>query len=142
MNIKTIVITFTICFAGMLTAKEQSSTSEKEVQFITDFYSTYIKICDESLSFMEERTVLKSKYCTVKLLAELEEKNLDYDPFLNAQDCSKEWIKSINVTAISDEEYNYEVSYNSGYNNKIISIKIGVIMQNDELKINSVSPQV
>lgn len=86
-------------------------------EMLREFYTLYIaencKAGDFDVTAVRN---IKNKYVTDKLLMKLDEAMLDYDPFLNAQDCDESWIKTLEITHIPNSDDIYQISYR--YNNE------------------------
>jgi Tfp pilus assembly protein PilN len=122
--------------------KPQSNTDEEQVvNMLTDFYTGYITIIAKGPMDYEDKLIaLKEKCCTKKLLDKVAEdfKNeLDYDPFINAQDSDVAWLKTLSVVKEPQKENTYSVSYRSNDTTKVV-IHLRVIKQDDLFKIDGI----
>lgn len=86
----------------------------------------------------EKINSIKKKYCTANLLRKIEKDELDYDPFLNAQDSNIEWIKTLSVKKDTKENNLYYVSYKDTYNGTQIVIKLIVLKEKESYKIDAI----
>lgn len=81
-------------------------------EMLREFYTLYItensKVSDFDAAAVKN---IKNKYVTERLIMELEKAILDYDPFLNAQDCETSWIKTLEIHPDTTLENTWEVSY-------------------------------
>lgn len=115
----------------------QIETSDEEImKMIKDFYTNYIT---ENVKMPPDGSKifsLKKKYCTTYLLEKINNQELDYDPFLKAQDSNIEWLKTLIIKKDPSKKGFYEVSYTD--NTKQIVIKLTVIKQNESFKIDSI----
>ncbi|NLE04965.1 MAG: hypothetical protein GX638_09205 [Crenarchaeota archaeon] len=84
---------------------------DEKINFIKSFYTEYIteNCTDDGLPNIEDVEKIKEKYCSKELLTKI--KMLDYDPFLNVQDCDLEWLKILNIKADTKEDSWFIVSY-------------------------------
>lgn len=84
---------------------------DEKINFIKSFYTEYItENCKEDgLPNRENVEKIKEKYCSKELLTKI--KMLDYDPFLNVQDCDLEWLKILEIKADTKEDSWFIVSY-------------------------------
>ncbi len=110
--------------------------NEKE-KFLLAFYEEYITELSASSINLEQINLIKSKYCTPKLLNKLLDEELDFDPFLDAQDIDKEILKTLKVTEDSLKN-NFIISYSTGFQDEIVEIKLNLLLINNELKINDI----
>lgn len=105
---------------------------------IKTFYTEYMTEVASS-TIVDEENSIKKKYCTKDLLDKIKkqfsEGDLDYDPFLNAQDANVENIPSLTVLRDSQITDKYIVSYIDNYSKQRITINL---LLNDSLKIKSV----
>jgi hypothetical protein len=131
--------TLLICLSCR-TSYPQSNISEGEaIKMLKNFYTGYISIIsrDGALRINEIDSII-SKYCTRDLAKEIQDKTLsrelDYDPFLNAQFSMIEWLKTLNIRKDSTRNNIYYVSYI--YGNKIRRTKLGIVKEKGEYKID------
>jgi hypothetical protein len=122
--------------------KPQSNADEEQVvNMLTDFYTGYITIIAKGpMDFEDKLIALKEKCCTKKLLDKVAEdfKNeLDYDPFINAQDSDVAWLKTLSVVKEPQKENTYSVSYRSNDTTKVV-IHLRVIKQDSSFKIDGI----
>lgn len=81
---------------------------------------------------------LKSRYCTKRYLDELSsDDDLDYDPFLKAQDYDIEWLKTLTVNKTPEKEMLYIVSYYESYKKARTTIRLKIIKEKGSYKIDS-----
>lgn len=100
------------------------------------FYTSYIT---ENIEMNDQKvSELKKKYITSQFLDKLQKLNLDYDPFVNAQDYDEDWLKTLKV--IRNKEINgvYEVYRFDNYNKRYVCIKLRIIKENGQYKIDSI----
>jgi hypothetical protein len=95
-------------------------TSEKE-GFIRSFYSEYFQVCQNSISDIELKKI-ESKYVNPRLRRKIKKQNLDYNVFINAQDCDTSALETLKVREIDINTF--EVSYGT---TEIIIITIELI---------------
>lgn len=77
---------------------------DEKINFVKSFYKEYIlEKCKDDVLDLENIIKIKEKYCHKKLLAKMqklqEKENLEYDPFLNSQDCDILWLRSLQTGA-------------------------------------------
>jgi len=141
MKTKMFMIFFTTSFMlfNMVSCKSQTQnkSSDEEIKnMIKSFYTGYITENVKMPPNGSKIFSLKKQYCTTYLLDKINNQELDYDPFLKAQDANLEWLKTLIVKKDSSKKDFYAVSYTD--NNKQIIIKLNVIKQNDSFKIDSI----
>ena len=130
--------------AGNITVEKKSqsnSDEEQVVNMLTDFYTGYITIIAKGPVDYEDKLIaLKEKCCTKKLLDKIAEdfKNeLDYDPFINAQDSDVAWLKTLSVVKEPQTENTYSVSYRNNDTTKVV-IHLLVVKQGSLFKIDGI----
>lgn len=116
---KTVRLFFTLLFIAFQTTNAQDKTesidhSEEQIEFLEGFYVEYVSRPD--VPDHEKRMSILRKYCTSELVDKILEmwrnRELDYDPFVFAQDNLP--ISSLNFLKIEKhrkEKNVYEVSY-------------------------------
>jgi hypothetical protein len=118
------------------------SDEEQIIKLLKYFYTEYISECDNPSTNWSQIEIIKEKYCTRSLIKKIkvlqEDAILDYDPFLNAQDCDINWLKTLNITKENNDSCWYDVSYMDNYNSKRIIIKLNVIKDENSYKINDI----
>ena len=88
--------------------------SKKTVeQTLKEFYTQYITECDKTPTNFDTIEKIKENFLTKALIQKLQMAELDYDPFLNAQDCDKSWIETIEIKPVTETENIYKVCYRS-----------------------------
>lgn len=116
------------------------SDEEKIIKFLKSFYSEYITECDSFSINWSQIEIIKEKYCTKSLIKKIkilqEDGMIDYDPFLNAQDCNINWLKTLNITKEEKDSCWYNVYYTDNYSD--IKIKISIIKEGNLYKINDI----
>lgn len=147
---------FTICFSlfscnGKQDSKIGLETNNKNndvendikiERMLTNFYTAYIKeIASGDLKFEKKLDSLKNLNCTKILLDsianEFEENELDYDPFINAQDASMEMIKTLSIKKINNSKNKFNVQYLDEYSGRKTNMKITIVEENGDFKISS-----
>ncbi|MEO8234264.1 MAG: DUF3828 domain-containing protein [Flavobacterium sp.] len=90
-------------------AIELVEVSDSVAKDLKSFYTSYISENAKNVvdrSFLKE---LKNKYVTQSFLNKLQKLELDYDPFVNAQDYNSEWIKNLGIIKDNSKENTYNV---------------------------------
>lgn len=95
--------------------RKQSSAANNDqtaaIEMLRVFYTLYITECDKMTTDEKAVASIKNKYLTKELSARLSDVGLEYDPFLNAQDCDKAWIETLEIAPETDRENAYKVCY-------------------------------
>jgi hypothetical protein len=126
---------------------EENILSEEDVKdMLKGFYTTYITMCESGAgsSYEEKIAALSKQYCTDSLWGAIQQKfatyELDYDPFLSAQDCDIESLKTLSVKKDNQTENVYIVSYVfNSYNPDTIEINLTVVKEKGGIKINNIA---
>lgn len=113
----------------------KEKANDTAIRTIRGFYSAYITACDEMPARLEE---VKEKYCTARLLKALGKEELDYDPFLNAQDCDRSWIATLSVKRDTEEHDLYHVQYKDTSSQESIRLKLRLKHESGAYKIDKV----
>ena len=132
----------TIClvalnFTPAQNAKGQSANrDQKIITQLKEFYKSYITENSKMRTDLSKVNALKKANCTVRLLKDI--KGLDYDPFLNAQDCSEDWLGTLSVEKHPKNDGQFIVSYVDGYSNKRIEIILIIVEDSGHFRIDSI----
>lgn len=118
------------------TSSVVESIKDKDIQFLKDFYEEYLSACSEQPNNYSTLENIKKKYLSEDLYNKLNIAELDYDPFLDAQDCDESWIKTIEIKAVLSKEGTYQLFYNDGSKKKDITLSL--INRNGKLLINNI----
>ena len=134
----TVCLLFTFLLIPNQYLKAQGDDFESDpILMLKEFYTRYISIC--STGKAGDLASIREKFCTRDLLNEIYGKQaelLDYDPFLNAQDCDIKSLKTLEVKRDDKDQNIFIVTYVWPSDNKTISIKTGVIKVRDTYKIS------
>ena len=137
----TLFTTAILSFNCKLACSQSNSSDEQMVTMLKKFYTNYIT---ESAGTADEKKLdlIKRQYCTAELLKKIEQQlktgALDYDPFIMAQDCDKEWLKTLKVKKDAVNNNIFLITYVDNYNKKQITIHLRVIKQKDSYKIDAI----
>lgn len=101
--------------------------------FIRTFYKEYLLGFDKDFADSVRR-----KYCTPELIEKLANKELDYDPFLNAQDFDDDLLKTLDIKKSNTPQGYYIASYVDGYSKKKVYIVMSLAGHDGEYKISDV----
>lgn len=105
-----------------------------KIKTIREFYVAYITENTKDEVNSNYINKLKNKYLTTKLLNNLEKDELLSDPFVNAQDFSIDWLKSIKILKDKTKDNTYIISINEEIKK---SVSLVVIKDVDSYKIDS-----
>ena len=138
MNTKKLFITILFISIQIANGQNHPDTidhTQEHIQFLEDFYTKYISIGYNlsSKDFLEE-------YCTKKLLCEISESKIDYDPFIFAQDISPIVLDYLRVEKYGAQKNIYEVSFhylNEGENDRT-RIRLEVINTTEGCKVSDI----
>jgi hypothetical protein len=120
-----------------------SNFKDKDVVFIEKFYNDYItELSRNDFQNVNADSVLKM-YCTPRLISFLKtqysENELDYDPFLNAQDVDKGIINTLEVRKDKSTYNLYSVSYTwPGAREKVEGVRLIVLNEGERSRIDYV----
>lgn len=101
------------------------------------FYVSYISENAKDVVDKNSLKELKNKYVTKSLLDKLQILELDYDPFVNAQDYNAEWLKNIEISKDKLNDNIYIVYIND--NGTKTSISLVIKKEVDQYKIDDIN---
>lgn len=101
--------------------------------FIRMFYKEYLLEFEND--FVDS---VRRKYCTPELIKKIVNKELDYDPFLNAQDFDDSLLRTLDAKKSNTPQGYYIVSYVDGYSKKKVYIVISLAEHEGEYRISDV----
>ena len=138
-----------LCFIILSSCKTDvnGEYSETEIEnMIRKFYIAYISESISSIPASELQKKLDSItqiYCTKSLLDsidnEFKNNELDYDPFLNAQDSSPEMLKTLSIHKRSQKENIYTVMYLSDkYDSTFTKIYLTISKIDGKYKVSGI----
>ncbi|MBC7449864.1 MAG: DUF3828 domain-containing protein [Cytophagales bacterium] len=135
---KLISLFLTIIIFLLMACNPASDSSDEQTKMLQQFYERYIFEC-VNMTAKKDETALKT-FCMDNLISKLTKEQLDYDPFLNAQDCDIEWLKTLSIIQENRHSNVYFVSYTYTYDDKINtgSIKLQVVKEQDGYKIGAI----
>lgn len=117
---------------------ETIDPTQEHIQFLKGFYFEYLTI--SNIPDHKNRMAILRKYCTEKLYKKYEESEIDYDPFIFAQDFHISILNYLKVEKYGDNLGYYEVSFR--YTNKEDSqrtrIRLEVINTAEGCKISNI----
>jgi len=103
---------------------------------LTEFYKQYVAACvDDDLNRGAKKSEeLVIQYCTKALRDKMDAAELDYDPFLNAQDCDPSIFETLTIVkGKTDNQYTACYLYDAGRKN---CMNFEVIKVGDDYKIS------
>jgi hypothetical protein len=111
----------------------KSKNSKTAEQTLREFYAQYITACDE----MSDNTAIKENFLTKELITKLAEADLEYDPFLNAQDCDKAWVETLEINPVSGQGMDgaYRICYDGG---DVICLTLFLVQREGKWQINDI----
>lgn len=122
--------------------KTVNGSNPEAVKMLTTFYHAYLDeiVTATDLPASEKRLdSLRMAYCDPKLIAHnnaaFENEELDYDPFINAQDADESMRDSVTIKYVENSNNQYEVSCKSAYSDEVITVLVTVGEINGEVKI-------
>lgn len=127
--------------------KAKTEYSEKEIKsMIREFYSVYVTEFLSKNNLNEQKKKLDSItqiYSTKSLLDsinyEFKNNELDYDPFLNAQDANLQMLKTLIIQKSKQKENLYRVMYlTNEYDSSFTNITLTISKENGRYKISSI----
>lgn len=109
-------------------------TDEAPSEFIKVFYAEYLS----ALATGSTESVIDA-HCTPELASRLANSDLDYDPFLNAQDFDENVLKTLEVTQSERQEF-FVVSYMDSYSNSKVYVAMRLVAAKGGHRISDVIP--
>lgn len=111
---------------GNTDSNDTISSSQQEqlrgMEMLREFYTLYITENDKKKRDDLRIAAIKEKYVTPKLLAKIDSAmlyyNLDYDPFVNAQDYDTAWIKTLEIAPVPERTNTFDICYTYNENSK------------------------
>nr|WP_315174473.1 DUF3828 domain-containing protein [uncultured Flavobacterium sp.] len=141
-KISVAIIIFVMTFFNMGNAQtilaEKNSYDKQIVEMLKKFYNEYLIEVEKMPLNQRKVNLIKQKFCTSKLLSKIDLLELDYDPFVNAQDFDSEVLKTIKFTKDSKNLNVYKACYVYSFNKKNICIKLQIIKVNGNFKIDDI----
>ena len=108
-----------------------------QILFLKEFYKKYVFEFEKINANQNDIDSLIKVHCSDKFLTNLYNSDINYDPFLNAQDVTSDIFKSFKVETDINTTNAFIISYNNDYDNSQIIIKIKLVKVNDKYKIDS-----
>lgn len=110
---------------GICTNDATSSSPQAQLrgmEMLREFYTLYITENDKKKRDTQRIATIKEKYVTPKLLAKIDSAmlyyELDYDPFVNAQDYDTTWINTLEIAPVPERTNTFDICYTYNRNSK------------------------
>lgn len=111
---------------GSIDSNDTTSSSQQAqlrgMEMLREFYTLYITENDKKKRDDLRIATIKEKYVTPKLIAKIDSAmlyyNLDYDPFVNAQDYDTAWIKTLEIAPVPERTNTFDICYTYNRNSK------------------------
>lgn len=105
---------------------------------LKQFYISYISEQLKDKPDKQKIAYLKEKYVTKNFLSKLSKLELDYDPFVYAQDYDENWLKCIRIEKDTLSVDTYNVYLIDNFNNETYCMKLYMIKEDGEYKIDNI----
>jgi len=146
MKIKYLFISLFLVAFQLISCQNKLSKSNKEtISFLKQFYSEYLygtSLNENQNGKIVYKNYIRiiNKYCTPSLVEKLLKSELDYDPFINAQDVSVVILDHLKVLPIEGKKEHFELSfrYPIQKESERTRIKLKVVCTKDGIKIDGV----
>lgn len=150
------ITSFVLFTIGLLLigCNTDKAREKKEIDMLQSFYQEYI-IEQSKVSTYNPQKIdsIKTFYCSAGLLEKLSQLELDYDPFLSAQDCDEVFLKRMTIKAETGNPGVYEVMFDNSvidpsYENTHIRLQVAegkisaIIGLTDEIKEGVVTENI
>ncbi len=106
---------------------------------LKEFYTIYLK--ETSYTYDENKiNRILNKYCTLKLIKQINNPDIDWDLLIDGQFCEESWIKTLEIATDTSCSNVFYVKFYYYRENKKINkeIKLYVIKENNTYKIDKV----
>lgn len=136
-----IVLFLSAVFSVSALAQKAKKDQEAKINMLKAFYTEYITESSKEPADAKKIDAIKKKYCTAKFLKELDAKmaagELDYDPFVSAQDFDINWLKSLKIEP--SVTFNvFRVSYDMNFEDEPALIRPIVGWEKGKFKIDGI----
>jgi hypothetical protein len=140
MRIHKLCLLLSLLFLTSYALFAQDSSDQEKIKVLKEFYRAYTTEIQHIDLNSERLDSIEKKYCTQKLLDWWENEELNYDPFINAQDLNPELYKILNIYRDNSRENKFIVTYNYFENKPEYESKIEliVIRSGDGYKIDQI----
>ncbi len=130
-----------ILFNGISCKSQSANFNDKEVTgMLKEFYTSYIVERSKMPENFKKIDSIVNKYCTLYLQNQLKSEDIDYDLLLDGQFCETDWLNKMSIKKDSNDNsiYNVLFEYIVDGKAKQKSIKLQIVKNNSEYKINKV----
>jgi hypothetical protein len=117
--------------------KVVDNRDEIAIKTLKEFYTMYITECAKVPENWENINSLKEKYLTKELQKKLKDKDIDYDPVINAQDCDEDWIRTLKINTVEGKDV-YTVCFVSSFDNQMTCIKLHLVNADGKYLIDDI----
>jgi len=119
---------------------QAASPNDAATEMLKEFYTRYITEISKNPPSEKKLHSIRKQYCTAGLLSRMKELQLDYDPFINAQDTDDSWIKTLSVKRHPEKGKGfYIVSFSDTESKTTVTITLSVIKEKDDYKIDGIA---
>lgn len=107
---------------------------------LMEFYKTYIQLSLNMPPNFDQIDPWINQHCTNAYIQYLDTAELDFDPFINAQDLSEAWVNNIKIVKSENHPYQYTVILNDPNNdNATTMIVLEVKLVDGQYKIANIT---
>ena len=128
-------------FSNFSCQSQAKASDDAAIKMLKEFYTSYITEGTKIESSEDKLESIQKKYCTAKMLTkmkhEMEEGEMDSDPFINAQDFDIDWLKTLTITKDPQKADVYVVSYLNNYSKTKTHMKLRVVKEGAQYKIDA-----
>ena len=119
---------------------QAASPNDAATEMLKEFYTRYITEISKTSPSAKKLHSIRKQYCTAGLLSRMKELELDYDPFINAQDTDDSWIKTLSVKRHPEKGKGlYIVSFSDTESKTTITVTLSVVKEGDDYKIGGIA---
>ena len=117
--------------SSIIDTKIETESNSKEI--LNTFYVAYLREFNNPNLKESEKNLdsLKNEYCKKGLLDSISNEfvnnELDYDPFINAQDVSEKMIESLSIENVSGQKNKFRVKFHDNNSEKETNIMVTII---------------
>ena len=90
----------------------QDSSDQEKIEMLKNFYKEYTAELESIDVNWEKVDSIEKRYCTERLLNWRKSEELDYDPFINAQDLNPGLYEILNIRRDNSRQNKFVVTYN------------------------------
>lgn len=114
--------------------------SDASMEMLKQFYTEYIKEILKTEPSEKKLHSIRKQYCTAGLLSKIQSVELDYDPFLNAQDADEDWLKTLSISKDPQRKKDgYIISLVDKDTQTKTTIKLLVVKEKERYKIDAIT---